>query len=165
MQLPTIDRNPNMRPAGADLASAGANRVIPVAPVNPAVQVSPALEPTPSVINMIKPELQPNKPEPVYSSVSDPARKGSEAATAPKDWTIHRPAAEEAELPPPKPMSQVLLDHLKTMWTASASAIQIEQVQNQLSTPTPLAPTEAPGELAKESLVYTPSKIPRNEAS
>jgi hypothetical protein len=50
------------------------------------------------------------------------------------------------------------------MWTASASAIQIEQVQNQLSTPTPLAPSEAPGELAKEALVYTPSKIPKNEA-
>lgn len=163
MQLPSIDRNPNMRSAGADLASAGANRVMPVAPVNPAVQVSPPLEPVPSVINMIKPELKPSQAEPVYASVSDPATRGSEAATAPKDWTIHRPVPEKVENPLPKPMSQVLMDHLKTMWTASASAIQIEQVQNQLTTPTPHGPKEVPGELAKQALVYTPSKIQKTE--
>jgi hypothetical protein len=163
MQLPSIDRNPNLRPAGAELASAGANRVMPVAPVNPAVHVSPPLEPVPSVINMIKTELKPSEAKPVYESVSDPAKRGSEAATAPKDWTIHRPVAEKVETPPPKPMSQVLMDHLKTMWTASASAIQIEQVQNQLTTPAPRGPLAVQGELAKEALVYTPSKIQKTE--
>jgi hypothetical protein len=163
MQLPSIERTPNVRPAGADLASSGASRVLPVAPVNPAVQSSPPLEPVPSVINMIKPELKSSESPPVYSSVSDPAKRGSEAATAPKDWTIHRPVPEKVETPPPKPMSQVLMDHLKTMWTASASAVQIEQVQNQLTVPEARGPLEAPGELAKESLVYTPSKIQKNE--
>jgi len=28
-------------------------------------------------------------------------------------------------------MSQVLIDHLKTVWNASASAVQIEQVKGQ----------------------------------
>ena len=163
MQLPTIDRTPNVRPAGADLASSGANRVIPVAPVNPAVHVSPPLAPVPSVINMIKPELKPSEAQPVYASVSDPAIRGSEAATAPKDWTIHRPVAEKVEVPAPKPMSQVLMDHLKTMWTAGASAVQIEQVHNQLTTPTPTTPSLAPGELAKQSLVYKPSQIKKTE--
>jgi hypothetical protein len=112
---------------------------------------------------MIKPELKPSQAEPVYASVSDPAIRGSEAATAPKDWTIHRPIPEKVEIPAAKPMSQVLLDHLKTMWTAGASAIQIEQVQNQLSTPAPSSATHVSGELAKQALVYTPSKIQKTE--
>jgi hypothetical protein len=163
MQLPSIDRTPNVRPSGADLASSGANRVVPIAPVNPAVHASPPLEPVPSVINMIKPELKPSEAQPVYASVSDPARPGSEAATAPRDWTIHRPAQEKVENPPPKPMSQVLMDHLKTMWTASASAVQVEQVKNQLTTPPVRAASEVPGEFAKQALVYTPSKIQKTE--
>lgn len=163
MQLPSIDRTPNVRPAGADLASAGANRVIPVAPVNPAVHASPPLEPTPSVINKINPALDPNEIGAAQASVSDPATRGSEAATAEKDWTIHRPVTEKVEDPPPKPMSQVLMDHLRTLWTASASAVQLEQVQNQLTTPTAPTPTEAPGQLAKQSLIYKPSKINKTE--
>jgi hypothetical protein len=163
MQLPSIDKTPSVRPAGTDLASSGANRVIPVAPVNPAVRVSPALEATPSVINMVKPALKPSEGELVYTSVSDPGRRGSEAATAPKDWTVHRPVTETMEVPPAKPMTQMLLDHLKTMWTASASAVQLEQVHNQLTTPPPVAPADAVGDLAKEVLVYSPSKIKKTE--
>lgn len=141
--------------------------MIPVAPVNPSVQVSPASETagahvspgTPSVINLINPALKPNQGEPVYTSVSDPAQRGSEAATSQKDWTIHRPAPQKVEDPPPKPLYQMLMDHIKHMWTASASAIQIEQVSNQL-TPLPLAaPADAPGTFAKEVLVYAPNTI------
>ena len=163
MQLPSIDRTPNVRPAGTDLASSGANRVIPVAPVNPAVHVSPALEAAPSVINMVKPALKASEGEPVYTSVSDPGRRGSEAATAPKDWTIHRPVVEKVEDPPRKPMSQILMDHIKSLWTASASAVQLEQVHNHLTTPPPVAPADAVGDLAKEVLVYSPSKIKKTE--
>jgi hypothetical protein len=158
-----------MYPVSADAASAGANRVIPVAPVNPPDRVNPAADTprqqsspgTPSVIDMISPALKASVAQSVYTSVSDPATPGSEAATAQKDWTIHRPAADKVEAPPAKPMYQVLIDHLKTMWTAGASAIQIEQVSNQLTPPPVVAPTDAPGTLAKESLVYTPSKIPK----
>ena len=163
MQLPSIDRTPNVRSAGADLASAGANRVMPVAPVNPAVHVSPPLEPTPSVINKINPALDPNESGSVYNSVSDPTTRGMEVIPAEKDWTIHRPAPEKVEDPPPKPMSQVLMDHIRSMWTASASAVQLEQVQNQLMTPIAPTPSEAPGQLAKQSMVYKPSKINKTE--
>lgn len=157
-----------MRPAGADLASAGANRVIPVAPVNPSVHVSPPVEASdsavsPSVVNRINPALQGNAGESVYSSVSDPTRRGSEAATSPKDWTIHRPEPEKVEDPPPKPMYQMLMEHIKQMWTAGASAIQIEQVGNLLTPPPPVPPTDAPGTLAKEVLVYQPSKVAKND--
>lgn len=113
---------------------------------------------------MVNPALKTTEGEPVYTSVSDPAKHGSEAATAKKDWTIHRPAPEKVEDPPPKPLSQVLMDHLKTIWTASASAIQLEQVKDQLTPPQVRVPAEAPGLLAKEVLTYAPAKIKKNES-
>ncbi len=156
-----------MRPAGADLASSGANRVIPIAPVNPSVTPAPAAERTPGVVNLVNPALNarptPNEGEPVFTSVPDPVQKSSKAASEPRDWTIHRPAAQKVENPPPKPISQVLMDHLRTMWTASASAIQVEQVKNQTTPPEPAAPTQVPGDLAKEILTYQPTKIKKTE--
>jgi hypothetical protein len=163
MQLPSIERNPNLRPTGTDLVSSGALRVIPVAPVNPPVPTVKPAESSPSVIDMVNPALKSAPIPPQKVEVADPSKRTLEESTAPQDWTIHRQAPEKVEDPPPKPMSQVLLDHLKTVWTAGASAIQIEQVKNQLTTPTPLNPADAPGILAKEALVYTPSKIQKTE--
>lgn len=163
MQLPTVDRSPHLRPSGADVASSGANRVVPVAPVNPAVSAHPSLEPVPSVVNLVNPALHTPEGQAIYTSVSDPAKPGSEAATAPKDWTIHRPATEKVEDPPPKPMYQLLMDHIKNLWTASASAVQLEQVNNQLNPPVPAAPSDTPGNLAKEVLVYDHHTIKKNE--
>lgn len=161
MQLPNIDRTPNLR-SGADAVSSAANRVIPVAPVNPSVSTSATQEPGPSVIDKVNPALKaplPNEGEANYTSVPDPTRKSAVSEAAPHDWTIHRPAPQKVENPPPKPISQVLMDHLKTVWTASASAIQIEQVKNQTTTPAPVTPAQQPGDLAKQALVYQPSKI------
>lgn len=163
MQLPTVDRDPNLRPVGADWASSGANRVVPVAPVNPSVSAHPSILPTPSIVDMVNPALKTNEGEPVYTSVSDPGKPGSEAATSPKDWTIHRPAPEKVETPPPKPIYQVLMEHIKSVWTASASAIQLEQVSNQLKPAVAVLPADAPGNLAKEVLVYDHNTIKKNE--
>ena len=163
MQLPTIDRTPNLRPSGADAVSAGASRVIPVAPVNPPVTTRPDLEPVPSVVDLVNPALKAERAESVYTSVSDPGRRGSEAATAPKDWTIHRPVTEKVEDPPPKPIYQVLMDHIKNLWLASASAVQITQVNDQLNPPIPAGSTDTPGNLAKEALVYDQNIIKKNE--
>ncbi len=169
MQFPSFDRASFVRPIGAEAAPAGASRVIPVAPVNPPVRISPSSDTpaqqsspgTPSVIDLIDPALKASAAQSVYTSVSDPARPGSEAATTPKDWTVRRPAPDKVEEPAPKPMYQVLIDHLKVMLTPGASAIQIEQVGNILTPPPAVSPTDAPGTLAKEALVYTPSKIPK----
>ena len=66
-----------------------ATQVIPVAAVNPQVSADPSsIPPTSSVINMVGQGPKTNVGEGVYTSVSDPARRGSEAATAEKDWTI-----------------------------------------------------------------------------
>jgi hypothetical protein len=114
-------------------------------------------------VDLVNPALKLRDADTVYTSVSDPGRPGSEAATAPKDWTIHRPAPEKVEDPPPKPVYQMLIEHIKSVWTASASAIQLEQVSNQLTPPTPAVPTELPGTLAKEVLVYAPNHIKKTE--
>jgi hypothetical protein len=166
MQLPSVERTQNLRPAGADAASSGANRVIPIAPVNPSVSAHPSIEPTPGVVNLVNPALQrkqqPTEGEPVFTSVQDPL-KGKVQEAAPHDWTIHRPAAQKVEDPPPKPISQVLMDHLRTMWTASASAIQIEQVKEHVTPNEPVVPTQVPGDFAKQILTYEPAKIKKTE--
>lgn len=163
MQLPSFDRTPNVRPAGADLASALASRVIPVAPVNPSIQVSPSVASTPSVINMVNPALRANQGEAVYATSADPAIGGSEDATAPKDWTIHRPPVERVENPPPKPMSQILMEHIRSMWNASASAVQVEQVSNQLNPPISMALMASDSSASKQMLTYAPSKVKKTE--
>ena len=167
MQLPSIERNPNLRPASAEVVSSGANRVIPVAPVNPSVSVTTAaLEPTPSVINMVKPPAPPAAPnDPVYTNPVDPMVRSAETNKVAKDWTIHHPekAQKKEEIPPPPPLSQVLMDHLRTVWTASASAIQVEQVSNTLTDPRHVTPLNQPGELAKQSTVFKPDEVKKTE--
>ena len=140
-----------------------AARVMPVAPVNPPGQVSiTPVEPTPSVINLVNQAHKPSTGEAVYTSVSDPGRRGSEAATSEKDWTIHRPTVEKVEDPPPVPMSKVLMDHIKSLWLASASAVQVQQhVKNQLDSSQPNL-NATPGTLSSEVFTYSPSKIKKS---
>ena len=172
MQLPSVDRQPGLRAAGADLVSATGVKVIPVPPVNPAVTVNPAatVNPTdqaatansPGVVNNIGESAKTENS--VYTSVPDPLRRGAESATNPKDWTIKRPVQEQVEDPPPEPISKMLLEFLKSIWRASGGAIAPAQNPNQnllLNQPNPNA---SAGELAKEDLTYAPSKIKKNEA-
>jgi hypothetical protein len=162
MQLPPIDRTFRLRPSVAEEASRAVANVIPVAPVNPLVNSTTAIEPTPSVINLVNQANKPSTGEGVYTSVSDPGRRGSEAATAQKDWTIHRPEPEKVEDPPPVPIAKVLMDHIKSLWTASASAVQVQQVKNQLDMGQPNL-NAPPGPLSTEVLTYSASKINKTE--
>ena len=118
------------------------------------------------MVNHVNPALQqgvmpstPNEGAPVYTSVPDPMKNSSAAQQAPHDWTIHRPAPEQVQTPPAKPVSQVLMDNLKTVWTASASAVQLEQVKAQLTQPPPTSSTQPLGDVAKQAVTYQPSKI------
>ncbi len=140
--------------------------VIPVAPVNPPLNAVTPSEPSPSVINQVGQgsniRVTPTG-QSAYASVSDPNRRGAEDVTSPQDWTIKRPELEKVEDPPPPPMSQVLMDHIKLLWTASASAVQVQQeVRNQVD---PLKENlmGAQGTLAAEALTYSPSKINKTE--
>lgn len=163
MQLPSIDRIQNLRPLAVESASLATGKVVPVAPVNPSVQTAPVAEPTPSVVNLINQSDKPNVGEGVYTSVSDPTRKGADAATPPKDWTIKRPAPEKVEDPPPEPMSKILMDHLKSLWQASAAAVQVQQqVRNQTEVTTNNV-NGPQGVLSEQVLTYSPTKINKTE--
>ena len=161
MQLPSVDRQPGLRLSGADLVSSNGQKVIPVPPVNPSRQAH-----APGVVNNISDSaaLASASASRVYTSVSDPAQRGSEAATSPKDWTIQRPEPEKVQIPPPEPISKMLLEFVQSMWRASGSAVEIAQAQNQNAQVNQNNPIAAAGELAKENLTYSPSKIKKNES-
>ena len=159
MQLPSIDRNQNLRPASVDSVSAGANRVIPVAPVNPAVNTGSTPENSPGVVNLVNSDPKPKTADLLYSNLNDAVKRNPEEVTAPKDWTIKRPEKEKVEEPPPPPMYQLLMDHLKQMWTAGASAVQIDQVENELKPKDIVNPVQAPGDMNKLEFTYKPSKV------
>jgi len=159
MQLPSIDRIQGLRPVAAESASLATGRVVPVAPTNVSQSSVLPVEPTPSVINLVNQGEKPSSGEGVYSSVPDPVRRSADAASEIKDWTIKRPEPEKVEDPPPEPLSKILLDHIKSLWLASASAIQVqEQVKEELdlTKPGPSAPQAA---LAAEAVTYSPSKV------
>jgi len=163
MQLPSIDRIPNVRPVAVESAALATGRVVPVAPVNlPASSAGP-VEPVVGVVNMINQANKPNDGEGVYTSVSDPTRRGAEASTPPKDWTIQRPAPEKVQDPPPEPIYKILIDHIKSLWEASASAVQVQtQVKNQLDA-TQSGINASPGVLSTEVFTYSPTKINKTE--
>ncbi|MEP6970305.1 MAG: hypothetical protein ABJA49_07675 [Betaproteobacteria bacterium] len=165
MQLPTFDRQPGLRPAGADLAPSNGQKVIPVAPVNPPVTVNaPQLAIQPGVVNKIGEGSSMGATQgSVYQSVADPIRRGQESAAEPHDWTIQHPEPEKVVDPPPIPMHQLLLDFIKSMWQASAMAVELSQVQKHNVLVNPANPNATPGEIAKENLTYTPSKIKKTE--
>ena len=60
-------------------------------------------------------------------------------------------------------MAQVLMDHLRSMWTASASAVQIEQAKELVTPADPVVPSRVPGDLARQVLTYEPAKIKKTE--
>lgn len=158
MSQAPIDRIQSVRPVAAEAAALSTGRVVPVVPVNPPQQVDAPTEVQPSVINKISTGDKPNVGEGVYSSVSDPSRQNLEDAV-PKDWTIKRPEPEKVQDPPPEPLSKVLLEQIKSLWQASASAVQVqEQVKNQID-PAKAAATVVPGVISTEVYSFSPTKI------
>jgi hypothetical protein len=164
MQLPPFDRSLTSRPPGADGAALATVRVIPVAPVNSLADASANPPPTPGVVNLVGKSPKPEAGERVYTSVADPTRRGVQENT-PKDWTIQRPAPEKVEDPPPIPISKVLMDHLETLWAASASAVQVQQqVRNHLETgQTQAASSAQPTSAAIQAVTLASGKVNKNE--
>ena len=164
MQLPPFDRSLTSRPPGADGAALATVRVIPVAPVNSLADASANPPPTPGVVNLVGKSPKPEAGEGVYTSVADPTRRGVQENT-PKDWTIQRPAPEKVEDPPPIPISKVLMDHLETLWAASASAVQVQQqVRNHLETgQTQAASSAEPTSAAIQAVTLASGKVNKNE--
>jgi hypothetical protein len=167
MQLPTVERTPNLRPAGADVAAPAAARVIPVAPVNPSLQAQESA----SVVNDINPQVQAHASQ---AGSADPLQGGAQADNSGRDWTQSREVPVKLAEPPKEPLSKMLLDQIHLVWSASARVVEIwlmnNPAQNQTQTQIQnLAqnrnqdPTAIPGVLAKEALTYSPSKIRKTE--
>jgi hypothetical protein len=166
MQLPTVERTPNLRPAGADVAVPAAARVIPVAPVNPSLQVQESA----GVVNNINPQVQAR----VAQAATDPLQGGAQADSTGRDWTSRSEAPAKPAEPPKEPLSKMLLDQINLIWSASARVVEIwlmnNPAQNLTQNQTQILaensnrdPAAVPGVLAKEVLTYSPSKIRKNE--
>ena len=100
--------------------------------------------------------------EAVFRSLSDRGRRGSEAATADRDWTIRRPEPEKVKVHPPEPISKLPLEVLRSMWRASGGAVEVALQQSQVQTISQ-DPNAIPGQVANEVFTYSPSKIRKPE--
>ncbi|AGX87820.1 hypothetical protein [Candidatus Symbiobacter mobilis] len=175
MQLPTIDRIPGQRPISADAAAFSTGRVIPVPPVNTAPHGLTEPVATPSVINMInrshQNELVPNDGDGIYAKVYDPSRvdpsRGGDPLDAqdPEAKTRRVSETEEAKEPPKPPLQELIINYLKSLWEASASAIQVQQ---QAKDELRIQPKEElqhlpKGEMSTEVFTYSPNKIQKAE--
>lgn len=171
MQLPSVERSASLRPAGAAMVASAVPGVIPVAPVNPSVPAAA------SVVNDINPEFQAKLAqagEAAQAATPDPLKGGAQADNTTKDWTQRKPAAVKPEEPPQEPISKMLIEHVHSMWRASARVVELwlmnnpgqnqtsNQVQN-LAEARNQDPTAIPGLLAKEALTYSPRKIKKPE--
>lgn len=156
MQMPSIDRSVNLRPAGADLLSSGGSKVVPVPPVNPSVNAS--------AVVTLSAEGQANAlkaAERVHVSEIDPVQVGADAATGNRDWTVAKPEVLEPtknEAPPKEPISRMLIEHITSLWLASAKAVELSLTQNQ-NAQQGSSTNAAASAAARETLTYSPTKI------
>lgn len=185
-QIPSIERSSGQRLTSADMAAPSAakapaqvaHKVNPVAPVNPTTPT----QPTPGVINNINPEVQAKArasmdAEMMNTRQPDPLRGGGQVDNSQRDWTERKPAPEKVVQEVPKEsLSKMLLEHIHSIWAASAKVVDIWYMNNQGQNQDPnqvkaLAqsrnqdPSAVPGVLAKSAMSYTPNRVEKNEAS
>ena len=121
MQIPPVDRsNASWRIQGADLYSTGASGAVPVRPVN-AVNAVESVDKIGEGRSVRGPE------------------KPSNADRENRDWTLAEEVKqkEKAKEPPKEPISKLLIEHIQSMWRASAQAVeqaqQASQAEDQLN--------------------------------
>ena len=168
MPVTPIDKNQAPRGYSADDAA----QVSRVASMRPAAVVAQAPAPanssqavSPDVVNLVGQSKKIEVGEGVYTSLSDPLRRGAEASSLSGDWAVRRPAPEKPEDPPPIPISKVLMDQFAALWAASASAVQVPlQVNNQLEAG-PANPGAAQGlsTTALQSMAAASARVNKNE--
>jgi hypothetical protein len=147
------------------VAASAAARVIPVAPVNPSQQV----QETSGVVNNIDPQVQAKAAQ---AASADPLQGGAQADNTGRDWTQRQEIPGKPAEPPKEPLSKMLLDHIHSVWSASARVVEIwlmnNPVQNQIQIQNQAQSrnqdsSAIPGMLAKEALTYSPTKIRKTE--
>lgn len=125
MELPPIERSTaqarrEMTPLAVDRASA-------LAPARPEVTPITTTEHSPGVIDSVNRGDQAGSQTWVYGNPTGLSVRSLEASIAQRDWILKRPVHEKVEDPPPIRLSKMLIDHIKALWHASASAVQVAQ--------------------------------------
>ena len=114
MSIPPVERNPIQwtNTQGANLYSTGASGPAPIRPVQAVNPVESGDKLGEGVTVTIK-----NPEKPTDKSLND------------RDWTqVQEQKAKEAEQEPPKePIYKQLIEHLQSMWRASAMAVEVVQ--------------------------------------
>lgn len=112
MQLPPVDRSPaQWRTTGADLYSTGASGAVAVRPVN-------AANPVESTDRLGE-----------GASLREPTKPSAPDENN-RDWTLaeaKKEAPKEPEEPPKEPIYKQLIEHIQSMWRASAMAVEAAQ--------------------------------------
>lgn len=139
MQITPADRTSSWQTQGADLYSTGASGAVAVRPIH-------APNPVESMDRLGEGAIvkAPDKP----SSAEVPNR----------DWTEvkKKDTVKEPQEPPKEPIYQQLLEHLREMWRASGSAIELAQDINKMTF------AERMAQRAKnDSLIYADPSIKR----
>jgi hypothetical protein len=132
MKMLSVDRIETLRVIGADAATLGSARTVPQATATHApvkVRASAAVEPTPSLVNKIGQLNKAASAGVVYANLSGPAMRASGSELAPYDWSLSSSTAVKVEDKPP--LTDLLIEHLKSLWLASAMAIQTQQPKDE----------------------------------
>ena len=141
-------------------------RVAPAAPMDPTTPKPDGA----GVVNAINPSLQTRASKPPQADGSQGSAPSNEAQD--RGWTQRQEAASKQDNGPPKePLYQMLLNHVHSLWNASGRVVEIwlesNPSQGQVVSPAGQQtvanrnadPMSTPGNLAKEVLTYSPSKI------
>jgi len=135
MKMLSIDRISSLRPIGTDVGAMGSGKAaLPVPTVGPLVKVKAvaAVEPSPSLINQIGQSNKAAHAGLVYSNISDPSLRLLDTEVAPHDWTLKSAKVEKVE--ERQALPEMLIEHLKSLWVASASAVQTQQPSDEKQT-------------------------------
>ena len=161
MKMLSVDRIEGLRAIGADAGTIGSGRATsPVVSTHaPAkVKASAVIEPTPSLINNIGQLNKAAHAGVVYANMSDPSLRASGSELAPYDWSINPSMTAKEEVKPP--LTDMLIEHLKSLLVASAAAIQTQQpVDEKANLKAEKGPITDLGSALSLSRYYSPSQV------
>lgn len=125
MELPPIDRSTSL--ARREKTYLAVDRASALASTCPEVRPITTTAHSPGVIDSVNQGDQARSQTWVYGNPTGLSVHSLDALSAQRDWTLKRPVHEKVEDPPPIRLSKMLIDHIKALWHASASAVQVAQ--------------------------------------
>jgi hypothetical protein len=125
MELPPIDRSTSL--VRREMTHLAVDRASALAPARPEVTPITTTAHSPGVIDSVNRGDQAGSQTWVYGNPTGLSVHILDASIAQSDGTLKRPVHEKVDDPPPIRLSKMLIDHIKALWHASASAVQVAQ--------------------------------------